>query len=126
MGRNGGNIWRHSDFCGQILHKLIKRGSTLILWFHFHVSAKSANPSTTTLLQPPSRTHSNGRKQLLCLSGGGGGEPTPKIPKLDHHQNGVVAGSSSYFKVKKLSEKAVLPSRGSPLSAGYDLSRSVF
>nr|GMC79355.1 deoxyuridine 5'-triphosphate nucleotidohydrolase [Ipomoea batatas]GMC88659.1 deoxyuridine 5'-triphosphate nucleotidohydrolase [Ipomoea batatas] len=50
------------------------------------------------------------------------GEPTPKIPKLDHHQNGVVAGSSSYFKVKKLSEKAVLPSRGSPLSAGYDLS----
>jgi dUTP pyrophosphatase len=52
-------------------------------------------------------------------------EPTPKIPKLD--QNGVAAQISldptSLLKVKKLSEKAVLPSRGSPLSAGYDLSR---
>ncbi|GMY28442.1 deoxyuridine 5'-triphosphate nucleotidohydrolase-like [Fagus crenata] len=51
-------------------------------------------------------------------------EPTPKIPKLD--QNGVAAQISldptSLLKVKKLSEKAVLPSRGSPLSAGYDLS----
>ncbi|CAH9062624.1 unnamed protein product [Cuscuta europaea] len=48
-------------------------------------------------------------------------EPTLKIPKLDHHQNGAVSGSP-YFRVKKLSEKAVLPSRGSPLSVGYDLS----
>ncbi|KAF5468464.1 hypothetical protein F2P56_012613 [Juglans regia] len=29
---------------------------------------------------------------------------------------------NSYLRVKKLSKKAVLPSRGSPLSAGYDLS----
>ncbi|KAG2666637.1 hypothetical protein I3843_15G071500 [Carya illinoinensis] len=29
---------------------------------------------------------------------------------------------NSYFRVKKLSKKAILPSRGSPLSAGYDLS----
>ncbi|GMN35500.1 hypothetical protein TIFTF001_005344 [Ficus carica] len=46
-------------------------------------------------------------------------EPATKIPKL--HQNGD-AETVSFFKVKKLSEKAVLPSRGSPLSAGYDLS----
>ncbi|GKV29895.1 hypothetical protein SLEP1_g38772 [Rubroshorea leprosula] len=50
-------------------------------------------------------------------------EPSPKIQKLD--QNGVDEVPQSSFpllKVKKLSENAVLPSRGSPLSAGYDLS----
>ena len=49
-------------------------------------------------------------------------EPAPKIQKL--HQNGVSQVSQCFLlKVKKLSEKAILPSRGSPLSAGYDLSR---
>ncbi|TXG53126.1 hypothetical protein EZV62_022295 [Acer yangbiense] len=53
-------------------------------------------------------------------------EPSPKIPKL--HENGVHGNASSQdtivslLRVKKLSEKAVLPSRGSPLAAGYDLS----
>ncbi|MBA0808077.1 hypothetical protein Gohar_023841, partial [Gossypium harknessii] len=50
-------------------------------------------------------------------------EPSPKVPKLG--QNGVhevTHGPASLLKVKKLSEKAVLPSRGSPLAAGYDLS----
>lgn len=50
-------------------------------------------------------------------------EPCPKIPKL--HESGVVGAAKepiSLLKVKKLSEKAVLPSRASPLSAGYDLS----
>ncbi|KAJ0248348.1 Deoxyuridine 5'-triphosphate nucleotidohydrolase [Hirschfeldia incana] len=43
-------------------------------------------------------------------------EPAAKLQKLD---------SGPFFKVKKLSEKAVLPTRGSPLSAGYDLSSAV-
>ncbi|KAL0713708.1 hypothetical protein Bca4012_020686 [Brassica carinata] len=43
-------------------------------------------------------------------------EPSAKLQKLD---------SGPFFKVKKLSEKAVLPTRGSPLSAGYDLSSAV-
>ncbi|KAL4331784.1 hypothetical protein GQ457_07G026240 [Hibiscus cannabinus] len=50
-------------------------------------------------------------------------EPSPKVPKLS--QNGVhevTQGPVSLLKVKKLSEKAVLPSRGSALAAGYDLS----
>lgn len=51
-------------------------------------------------------------------------EPLLKIQKL--HQNGVAAeayqNATSFLRVKKLSEKAVLPSRASPLSAGYDLS----
>ncbi|XWS21073.1 hypothetical protein CRYUN_Cryun30bG0023800 [Craigia yunnanensis] len=54
-------------------------------------------------------------------------EPSPKVPKLG--QNGVhevTQGPISLLRVKKLSEKAVLPSRGSPLAAGYDLSRSCF
>uniref|UniRef100_A0A7N0V5Z2 Deoxyuridine 5'-triphosphate nucleotidohydrolase n=1 Tax=Kalanchoe fedtschenkoi TaxID=63787 RepID=A0A7N0V5Z2_KALFE len=56
-------------------------------------------------------------------------EPALKIQKLE--QNGAggvtksVAATAGAFKVKKLSEKAVLPSRASPLSAGYDLSSAV-
>ncbi|KAH7524081.1 hypothetical protein FEM48_Zijuj06G0080900 [Ziziphus jujuba var. spinosa] len=56
-------------------------------------------------------------------------EPAPKVRKSD--QNGaaeVVALAQSpaqFFRVKKLSEKAVLPSRGSPFSAGYDLSSAM-
>ncbi|VYS59593.1 unnamed protein product [Arabidopsis thaliana] len=52
-------------------------------------------------------------------------EPSPKLQKLD--RNGIHGDSSSspFFKVKKLSEKAVIPTRGSPLSAGYDLSSAV-
>lgn len=48
--------------------------------------------------------------------------PTPKIAKL-HEKSDVSGNPTSFFRVKKLAEKAVLPSRGSPLSAGYDLSR---
>lgn len=53
-------------------------------------------------------------------------EPAPKVPKL--HQNGTagfVEESAPFFRVVRLSEKAILPSRASPLSAGYDLSRCV-
>ncbi|KAL9316430.1 hypothetical protein ACSQ67_017431 [Phaseolus vulgaris] len=48
-------------------------------------------------------------------------QPSPKIPKL--HQNDDVSSTPPFLRVKKLSDKAVLPSRASPLSAGYDLSR---
>ncbi|XP_073103181.1 deoxyuridine 5'-triphosphate nucleotidohydrolase [Elaeis guineensis] len=51
-------------------------------------------------------------------------EPSLKVPKLsengaavDHHHLPL-----PLLKVKKLSQNAVLPSRASPLSAGYDLS----
>ncbi|XP_051123665.1 deoxyuridine 5'-triphosphate nucleotidohydrolase-like [Andrographis paniculata] len=51
-------------------------------------------------------------------------EPSTKVRKL--HHNGVPEKKphehASFLRVKKLSEKATLPSRGSPLSAGYDLS----
>uniref|UniRef100_A0A5B6ZE11 Deoxyuridine 5'-triphosphate nucleotidohydrolase n=1 Tax=Davidia involucrata TaxID=16924 RepID=A0A5B6ZE11_DAVIN len=50
-------------------------------------------------------------------------EASPKIQKL--HQNGVSEApqhTTPLLRVKKLSEKAVLPARASPLSAGYDLS----
>lgn len=51
-------------------------------------------------------------------------EPYSKVPKL--HENDVaevLQSPISFFRVKKLSEKAVLPTRASSLSAGYDLSR---
>ncbi|KAK6115815.1 hypothetical protein DH2020_008084 [Rehmannia glutinosa] len=51
-------------------------------------------------------------------------EPLPKIQKV--HENGVSESktheATPFLRVKRLSEKAVLPSRASPLSAGYDLS----
>lgn len=50
-------------------------------------------------------------------------EPLPKLQKLD--RNGIHGDSEHLFKVKKLSEKAVLPTRGSSLSAGFDLSSAV-
>ncbi|KAF5747104.1 deoxyuridine 5'-triphosphate nucleotidohydrolase [Tripterygium wilfordii] len=49
-------------------------------------------------------------------------EPSPKM------QNGVNEASQNpipLIRVKKLSEKAVLPSRASSLSAGYDLSSAI-
>ncbi|KAI3905923.1 hypothetical protein MKW98_030498, partial [Papaver atlanticum] len=48
-------------------------------------------------------------------------EPLVKIQKV--HENGVPE-ISSLLRVKNLLEKVVLPSRGSSLSDGYDLSRS--
>ncbi|KAL6527429.1 hypothetical protein OROGR_016519 [Orobanche gracilis] len=51
-------------------------------------------------------------------------EPLPKIQKI--HENSVsefeALVAAPFLRVKKLSERAVLPSRGSRLSAGYDLS----
>ncbi|KAL1220214.1 Deoxyuridine 5'-triphosphate nucleotidohydrolase [Cardamine amara subsp. amara] len=70
----------------------------------------SLNSRLTTLHFPIST--------MACVN-----EPLPKLQKLD--RNGVHGDSSPFFKVKKLSEKAVLPTRGSSLSAGYDLSSAV-
>ncbi|XP_057458790.1 deoxyuridine 5'-triphosphate nucleotidohydrolase-like isoform X2 [Lotus japonicus] len=50
-------------------------------------------------------------------------EPSPKIPKL--HQNDDISNIPPLLRVKKLSDKAVLPARASHLSAGYDLSSAV-
>lgn len=52
-------------------------------------------------------------------------EPALKVPKV--HRNGAADPDDKvpapFIKVLRLSEKAILPSRASPLSAGYDLSR---
>ncbi|XP_028778344.1 deoxyuridine 5'-triphosphate nucleotidohydrolase [Neltuma alba] len=53
-------------------------------------------------------------------------EPSPKIQKVEH--NGTTENTQTimpFLRVKKLSDKAVLPSRASSLSAGYDLSSAV-
>ncbi|KAL6574315.1 hypothetical protein OROHE_001219 [Orobanche hederae] len=54
-------------------------------------------------------------------------EPLPKIQNI--HDDGVSDAKPSaippFLRVKRHSEKAVLPSRASPLSAGYDLSSAV-
>ncbi|GAB2303729.1 hypothetical protein Dimus_038950 [Dionaea muscipula] len=53
-------------------------------------------------------------------------EPSPKIPRLCQNGGAVAAKASvSLLKVKKLSDKAILPSRASPLSAGYDISSAI-
>ncbi|XP_028773824.1 deoxyuridine 5'-triphosphate nucleotidohydrolase-like [Neltuma alba] len=48
-------------------------------------------------------------------------EPSPKIQKVESNGTSIVP----FLRVKKLSDKAVLPSRASSLSAGYDLSSAV-
>ncbi|KAK4270198.1 hypothetical protein QN277_023265 [Acacia crassicarpa] len=53
-------------------------------------------------------------------------EPSPKIQKVEH--NSVVKNPPTFvpfLRVKKLSDKAILPSRASARSAGYDLSSAV-
>lgn len=49
-------------------------------------------------------------------------EPPSKIQKVDS-ENGIVQAPVPFFRVKKLSDKAILPSRATLHSAGYDLSR---
>nr|XP_043608105.1 deoxyuridine 5'-triphosphate nucleotidohydrolase [Erigeron canadensis] len=48
-------------------------------------------------------------------------EPIAKIQKLDPQND----NSTSLFRVQKLSDNAVLPTRGSSLAAGYDLSSAI-
>lgn len=67
--------------------------------------------SVSTMAQPQPESHATN----------GSCQPSPKIPKL--HQNDDVSSTPPFLRVKKLSDRAVLPSRASPLSAGYDLSR---
>ena len=54
----------------------------------------------------------------MAAANGTGADPVHEPP----HK---VAKTAPLLKVKKLSDKAVLPSRGSALAAGYDLSRYV-
>ncbi|KAG1334147.1 Deoxyuridine 5'-triphosphate nucleotidohydrolase [Cocos nucifera] len=49
-------------------------------------------------------------------------EPSLKVPKLSENGAAVDHHHLPLLKVKKLSQNAVLPSRASHLSAGYDLS----
>lgn len=65
--------------------------------------------SFSTMAQPEIQENGNTRPEIE--------EPLPKIQKLE--------APLPLLKVKKLSEKAILPSRGSSLAAGYDLSSAV-
>lgn len=49
--------------------------------------------------------------------------PVPKLQKVLHVESRGASEDVPLLRVKRLSENAVLPSRGSPYSAGYDLSR---
>ncbi|XP_064981155.1 deoxyuridine 5'-triphosphate nucleotidohydrolase-like isoform X1 [Musa acuminata AAA Group] len=78
-------------------------------------------PSVVILPPPLSRAR---MASSDAVNGGSPGvqEPSPKVPKLS--QNGGLHGEIRLplIRVKKLSQNAILPSRASPLSAGYDLS----
>lgn len=51
-------------------------------------------------------------------------EPPSKIRKVDK-ENGIGKAAVPFFRVKKLSDKAILPSRATLHSAGYDLSSAL-
>ncbi|XAR64434.1 dUTP diphosphatase [Bertholletia excelsa] len=93
-----------------------------------HISTSPPSPSFNPVHCKSTRLHHR-RTRLLAMAHQDPQvkdfeilEPSPKIPKLG--QNGVAPNLAAvpFLRVKKLSEKAVLPSRASPLSAGYDLS----
>lgn len=58
-------------------------------------------------------------------------EPPAKVQKVviekenGTHRNGELVAAPPALQVKRLSEKAVLPRRGSASAAGYDLSRFI-
>ncbi|XP_015065379.1 deoxyuridine 5'-triphosphate nucleotidohydrolase [Solanum pennellii] len=98
----GGNFWRHFSFDSESspLHK---------------PPTHSTNPNilinlSSIFLLPKMAENQINSPEIT--------EPSPKVQKLDHPENGNVP----FLRVKKLSENAVLPSRASSLSAGYDLS----
>ncbi|GMH22870.1 hypothetical protein Nepgr_024713 [Nepenthes gracilis] len=51
-------------------------------------------------------------------------ERSPKIRKLHHNNAANITQQFLLLRVEKLSENAIFPSRASPFSAGYNLSRS--
>ena len=108
----GGKLGAIMVLRSPLLYKLVSSTS----FFHIHSTPVSVRcPILHISAMPQSDLQNNGSEIK---------EPLPKIPKLQ--QNGVTEASQNpmpLLKVKKLSDKAVLPSRGTPLSAGYDLSR---
>nr|GMD48002.1 deoxyuridine 5'-triphosphate nucleotidohydrolase [Ipomoea batatas] len=66
--------------------------------------------------------HSNSQLHALTVSAMAGNLSSSSADMKASAPSKFVGGAPPYFRVKKLSENAVLPSRGSPLSAGYDLS----
>nr|GME21231.1 deoxyuridine 5'-triphosphate nucleotidohydrolase [Ipomoea batatas] len=66
--------------------------------------------------------HSNSQLHALTVSAMAGNLSSSSSDMKASAPSKFVGGAPPYFRVKKLSENAVLPSRGSPLSAGYDLS----
>ncbi|KAL8197949.1 hypothetical protein R6Q57_016476 [Mikania cordata] len=74
----------------------------------FNCSSKSSDSSMAQII--------NGKPEIEG--------PAPKLQKFED-PNGNSDHHLPLFKVKKLSEKAVLPSRGSSLAAGYDLSSAI-
>ncbi|XP_038884972.1 deoxyuridine 5'-triphosphate nucleotidohydrolase [Benincasa hispida] len=91
--------------------------------------------SSTSILTPNYiyfRVNNSNLSQTLKMAQNGTSEVneslrSPKVQKLTH-ENGEsenVSHSSTLLRVKKLSEKAILPLRASALSAGYDLSSAI-
>ncbi|XP_019187107.1 PREDICTED: deoxyuridine 5'-triphosphate nucleotidohydrolase-like [Ipomoea nil] len=68
-----------------------------------------------------SHSHSNSQLHALTVSAMAGNLSSSSPDNKASAPSKFVSGAP-HFLVKKLSENAVLPSRGSPLSAGYDLS----
>ena len=84
-----------------------------------HCMLRSDVAGFVTLAPGALRVNSRGGARRLCKVVAM--EPHAKVPKLDHNAPVVVA--SHALRVKKLAPEAIVPSRGSALAAGYDLSR---
>lgn len=99
---------------------------------HLFLTSISTAPR---LLPFPTRLHPRSLSTLAMAASNGAAaaatatatdsvhEPNPAATDLVHEPPQKISKISPLLKVKKLSDKAVLPSRGSSLAAGYDLSR---
>ncbi|KAK9271076.1 hypothetical protein L1049_026665 [Liquidambar formosana] len=112
-GKLGAILWETPSFTGIFLSKSIPSPSQpLNLPLCDYPSCNNPRSRSLKMAQQDPQSNSPEIK-----------EPSPKVPKL--HQNGfaeVPQNITPLLRVKKLSEDAVLPSRASLLSAGYDLS----
>ncbi|KAJ3677027.1 hypothetical protein LUZ60_002751 [Juncus effusus] len=96
--------------------KLQNNGGNFCLHFIHRINPSFSSFSFPTISSLP---HSISFKATMGSIGVSSEDLTPQEPSLK------LAKLSPLLKVKKLSANAVLPSRGSSLSAGYDLSSAV-
>ncbi|KAG0609874.1 hypothetical protein M758_7G020300 [Ceratodon purpureus] len=108
----GAKLIRGEHFIFRAVHWIFSRRRLMLCSRFWGLKLTSASSLVLARLQSAGKQKS----KVVAM------EPQPKVQKLDHHNAKVVQVASQALRVKKLAAEAILPSRGSALAAGYDLS----